>query len=119
MAVGKGSAYDLYLTRECNHAQIVRAPASPAVIDEFLNQQLDVAAGVKQQLQADAARLPGLRLLPGRFMVIEQAMGLQAGRGEAAEKFLRDYVEHAKASGRVARALQHHGVQGAIVAPPA
>ena len=119
VVVGKGSAYDLYLTREMRAATLLRAPTSPLVVDTFLAQNADVAAGVKQQLHADAARLPGLRLLPGRFMVIEQAMGLQAGRGEAAEKFLRDYVEHAKASGRVARALQHHGVQGAIVAPPA
>ena len=70
MAVGKGSAYDLYLTRECNHAQIVRAPASPAVIEAFLNQQLEVAADVKQRLRADAVRLPGSRLLPGRVMLI-------------------------------------------------
>lgn len=117
--VGKGSAYDLYLTREMKAATLLRAPTSPLVVDTFLAQNADVAAGVKQQLEADAARLPGLRLLPGRFMVIEQAMGVQAGRGEAAEKFLRDYVERAKASGRVAQALQRHGVQGATVAPAA
>ncbi len=117
VVVGKGSAYDLYLTRELKAAQLLRAPTSPLVVDTFLAQHADVAAGVKQQLQADAARLPGLRLLPGRFMVIEQAMGVQAGRGEAAEKFLRAYVERAKASGMVAQALQRHGVQGAIVAP--
>ena len=54
--VGKGSAYDLYLTRELKAAQLVRAPTSPAVVDEFLTQRADVAAGVKQQLEADAAR---------------------------------------------------------------
>lgn len=117
--VGQGSAYDLYLTRELRAAHLLRAPTSPLVVETFLAQNADVAAGVKQQLQADAARLPGLRLLPGRFMVIEQAMGVQAGRGEAAEKFLRDFVERAKASGMVAQALQRHGVQGAIVAPAA
>ena len=116
--VGKGSAYDLYLTREMKAATLLRAPTSPLVVDTFLAQNADVAAGVKQQLEADAARLPGLRLLPGRFMVIEQAMGVQAGRGDAAEKYLRDYVERAKASGLVAQALQRHGVRGAIVAPP-
>ncbi len=117
--VGKGSAYDLYLSRELKFARILRAPTSPAVVDAFLAQNADVAAGVKQQLQADAARLPGLRLLPSRFMVIEQAMGVQANRGEAAQQFLRDFVERAKARGHVAASLQRHGIQGAIVAPPA
>ena len=116
--VGKGSAYDLYLSRELKAAQILRAPTSPTVVDEFLAQNARVAAGVKQQLQMDAARLPGLRLLPGRFMVIEQAMGMQNNRGETAQQFLRDFVERAKASGRVAASLQQHGIQGAIVAPP-
>ena len=64
VAVGKGSAYDLYLTRELKAAEIVRAPTSPAVVDTFLEQKLDVAAGVRQQLEADAARHAGLRLLP-------------------------------------------------------
>jgi polar amino acid transport system substrate-binding protein len=79
--VGKGSAYDLYLTRELKRAAIVRANTSPAVVDEFIAQGVEVAAGVRQQLAADAARLPGLRLLPGRFMVIQQAMGLPRSRG--------------------------------------
>ena len=117
--VGRGSAYDLFLSRELRAAQILRAPTSPSVVDEFLAQRADVAAGVKQQLQADAARLGGLRLLPGRFMVIEQAMGLQAGRGAQAEALLRSFVEQAKSSGRVARALARHGVGGAVVAPGA
>ena len=115
--VGRGSAYDLYLTRALKAAQIVRAPTSPAVVERMLAENADVAAGVKQQLQADAARLSGLRLLPGRFMVIEQAMGLPAGRGDAAEQFLRAFVEQAKASGFVEAALKRHGIEGALVAP--
>ncbi len=117
--VGKGSAYDLFLSRELKAAKILRAPTSPAVVDSFIAENADVAAGVKQQLQADAARLPGLRLLPGRFMVIEQAMGVQANRGEAAQAVLRAFVERAKASGFVAASLQKHGIKGAIVAPAA
>ena len=117
--VGKGSVYDLYLTRELKVAQMLRAPTSPQVVDSFLRENADVAAGVKQQLQADAARLGGLRLLPGRFMVIEQAMGMPAGRGAVAEKLLRDFVERAKTSGLVAQSLARHGIQGALVAPAA
>lgn len=119
VVVGKGSAYDLYLTRELRHATIVRSPTSPTVVDTFVEQGADVAAGVKQQLEADAGRLGGLRLLPGRFMVIEQAMGLPKGRGAAAAEVLRRFVEEMKTSGFVGDALARHGIQGASVAPAA
>ena len=117
--VGRGSAYDLYLSRNLKAATLLRTPTSPTVVDSFLAQGAEVAAGVRQQLQADATRLGGLRLLPGRFMVIDQAMGVQAGRGAAAEAALRDFVEQAKRSGLVAQSLARHGISGAAVAPPA
>ncbi len=119
VTVGAGSAYDLYLTREIKHAQIVRALSSPAVVDTFIAQNLDVAAGVKQQLEADAKRIPGLRLLPGRFMEIRQAMGTPKSRGAAAANYLHAYVEEMKASGFVAESMKRHGIQGATVAGPA
>ena len=118
VTVGAGSAYDLFLTRHLKHAPIVRAPSSPAVVDVFMAQQLEVAAGVKQQLQADAQRLGGVRLLPGRFMVIHQAMGMPVQRSEPARQFLNDFVEDAKQSGWVAQAFVRHQIQGAAVAPP-
>jgi polar amino acid transport system substrate-binding protein len=117
VVVGNGSAYDLFLSRELQHAQIVRAPSSPAVVEHFLQTGADVAAGVKQQLEAEAVRLGGLRLLPGRFMVIRQAMGCPRGRGEAAAAELSKFVEEMKTSGFVAEALARHGIQGASVAP--
>lgn len=117
VVVGQGSAYDLYLSREIQHATLLRAPSSPAVVDYFLAQGADVAAGVKQQLQADAARLGGIRLLPDRFMVIQQAMGCPRSRGAEAAAALAAYVEDMKRSGFVADALARHGISGAAVAP--
>ena len=119
VVVGAGSAYDLFLSRTLKHAKIVRAPTSPAVTDMFIAQKLEVAAGVKQQLEADARRIPGLRLLDGRFMVINQAIGTPKGRGEAGVKYLRDFIEQMKASGFVAQALERHRVEGASVAAKA
>ena len=116
VVVGRGSAYDLYLTRELKAATLVRAPTSPAVTDMFLAQQLEVAAGVRQQLEADARRVDGVRLLPGRFMVIEQAMGVPKGR-LAAQAWLSGFIEEMKASGFVAASLHKHGIEGAGVAP--
>lgn len=116
VAVGNKSAYDLFLTRELKKAKIERAPTSPAVVDYFMANRLDVAAGVKQQLELDVKRVPGVRLLPGRFMVINQAMGMRLGR-EAGAKYLSAFVEDMKASGFVAEALRRHGIEGAAVAP--
>lgn len=117
VAVGKGSAYDLFLTRELKQAEIVRAPTSPTVVDVFVAQMLEVAAGVKQQLEADQQRFAGYRLLPGRFMVIQQAMGVPKSRGAEAAAYLAQFVEDMKANGFVANALHRHGIQGASVAP--
>jgi polar amino acid transport system substrate-binding protein len=118
VVVGKGSAYDLHLTRELHHATIVRAPTSPTVVDTFLECNAEVAAGVKQQLEADARRIGGLRLLPGRFMVIEQAMGVPKSRGPAAAGILGAFLEEMKACGLVAEALARHRIEGASVASP-
>lgn len=118
IAIGNGSVYDLYLTREVKAATLLRAPTSPTVVDFFVAQNLEVAAGVKQQLQADAKRLPGLRLLDGRFMLIQQAMGLPKGR-DASARYLTAFVEEMKASGFVVAALARNGIEGAAVAPRA
>lgn len=117
VAVCAGSAYDLFLSRELKHATIVRAPTAGATTDLFVAQQLDVLAGVRPQLEADARRIPGLRLLPGRFMAINQAMGTPRARAAGAA-YLRDFVEEMKASGFVAEAFVRNRIQGASVAPP-
>lgn len=117
VVVGKGSAYDLYLTRELQHAEIVRAPTSPTVVQTFLEQGAEVAAGVRQQLEADAAGNDQLRLLGERFMVIRQAMGVPKSRGERTAAFLASFIEEMKAAGVVAGALARHGIRGATVAP--
>ena len=117
VVVGGGSAYDLHLTRALQHATIVRAPTSQTVVQTFLDQHADVAAGVRQQLEADARRLGGVRLLDGRFMVIRQAMGIAKRRGDEAARWLGGFVEGVKGDGHVAAALARHGIDGASVAP--
>jgi polar amino acid transport system substrate-binding protein len=122
VVVGRNSAYDLYLTRALKEAQLVRVPTSATVVDTMLRDNLEVAAGVKQALENDAKRLndprkaPSVRLLPGRFMVINQAMASQRGK-EAGARYVREFIEEMKASGFVAKALERHK-QTATVAPP-
>jgi len=118
IVVGKGSAYDLYLTREIKNANILRAASSQAVVDDFMSGKGNVAAGVKQQLESDAKRYEGLRMLPGRFMAINQAIGTpkSKARSENIAAYLSDIIAELKQSGFVADALKRHNIQGAKVA---
>jgi polar amino acid transport system substrate-binding protein len=119
ISVGAGSAYDLFLTREIKQAEIVRLQGAPAALAALRSGQVDVAAGIRQLLEAEALREPGVRVLPGRFMVIQQAMGTPASRGAEAQALLAAFVEEMKASGFVADALGRHRIEGAVVAPAA
>jgi polar amino acid transport system substrate-binding protein len=118
IVVGKGSAYDLFLTREIKNAALLRAASSQAVIDDFMAGKGNVAAGVKQQLESDAKRYNGLRMLPGRFMVINQAIGIPKARPEYEKTtiYLSGIITDLKSSGFVADSMKRHGIQGAKVA---
>ena len=123
IAVGLGSAYDLYLTRTIEHARILRAKTGggTAMIEMFVGDHLDVAAGVRQQLDAYAKDHPDMRVMPGHFQEIAQAMGMPRVEGQkrdAGAKYLAAFVEEMKASGFVADALKRSG-QVAQVAPRA
>jgi polar amino acid transport system substrate-binding protein len=116
IAVGRGSAYDLFLTRALTRAALVRAETSAAALDLFLAGHLEVAAGVRQPLVAFARAHPGLRVMDGRFMSIEQAMGTPRGR-EAGARYLDAFVADAIAAGLVARALAASGQRDVTIAP--
>ena len=118
VAVGNKSAYDLYLTRTLKRAQLVRVPTSPAAIDVFLKDKLEAAAGVKQPLVQFAKTHSNVRVMDGRFMAIEQAVGTPRGR-EAGARYLRGFIEEMKASGFVAQGLERSGQGDATVAPKA
>jgi polar amino acid transport system substrate-binding protein len=117
VAVGAGSAYDLFLTRELQHAQIVRARTSPVVVETFMAQRLEVAAGVRQQLEADARRYDNLRILAEPFMVIRQAAGVARARGPAASRYLDQFIDELKTSGEIGALIARHGIAGVSVAP--
>jgi len=118
VAVAQGSAYDLYLTRALKHARLVRQPSGPEALEMFVKDRLEAAGGVRQPIVAFAQAHPGTRVIPGRFMAIEQAMGTVKGRA-AGVAYLRRFIEELKASGFVAQALKASGQADATVAPPA
>jgi len=116
IVVGAGSAYELYLSRNIKQAQLLKVPTSEAVVDQMLQGRFPAAAGVRQQLESDAKRVGGVRVLDGRFMVINQAMAMPRGRSAPAQAYLADFVERMKREGVVADGLQRHGIEGAQVA---
>ena len=118
IAVGRGSAYDLFLTRNLKNATLVRAATGGccAMIDLFREQKLDAVAGVRQPLVEYAKSHPDVRVMDGRFQEIRQAMGTPKGR-PAAATYLRGFIEEMKASGFVADALKRSNQLDAQVAP--
>lgn len=118
IAVAARSAYDLYLTRNIQHAELLRVAGLNASYDLFVNDKLDALAGLRPRLMSDVEKLPGARLLDGQFTAVQQAIGTPRERGAAAA-FLRDFVEEAKASGLVGQFIERHQVKGLSVAPPA
>lgn len=119
IAVGKGAAYDLFLTRALRHSELVRADTSAGAVDLFAGDtSLDAAAGVRQPLEDYAAVNPGFRVIPGRFTAIEQAMGTPKGR-YAGHAYLTAFVEEMKATGFIAEGLARSGQRDAAVAAAA
>jgi polar amino acid transport system substrate-binding protein len=118
IAVASKSAYELYLSRTLKNAQLVRVPGVDAAYDVFLSQKLDALAGLRPVLLTQSEKLPGSRVLEGRFSTVQQAIGTPKAR-EAAAKYLREFAEDVKASGFVARSIEKNAVRGLAVAPAA
>lgn len=118
IAASGRSAYGLWLDRNIRRAELVRADTGAAAVERFVRDRLDALAGLRPGLLAEADRLPGARILDGKFTSIQQAIGT-AKKNAAGAAFLRDFVEEAKASGLVARLIERHKVRGLSVAPQA
>jgi polar amino acid transport system substrate-binding protein len=117
IAVGRGAAYDLFLSRALKHAELVRADTSEDAVRLFVEAGLDAAAGVKQPLVKFARNNNGYRVIEEAFTAIEQAMGTPRGR-PVGRRYLQSFVEEMKSSGFVADALTRSGQYDAGVAPP-
>ena len=118
IAVAARSAYDLWLERNIRHATLVRSDTIGGAAKLFVEEGLEALAGLRPGLIGDLERLPGTRILEGRFMAVQQAVGTQRAN-IAATTFLSAFVEEAKASGLVASLIERHKVSGRLtVAPP-
>lgn len=118
IAIAAKSAYDLYLTRTLQRAQLERTDGADAAFARLVGDKLDAMAGLRPALVGYAEKLPGSRVLDGSFTTIQQAIGTPKGR-DAGAAYLRAFVEEIKASGFVAQAIEKNGVRGLSVAPEA
>jgi polar amino acid transport system substrate-binding protein len=119
ISVAAGTAYGLWLDRNAERATLVRSESPARAEERFAADHLDALAGLMEALQASQSCLKGARILPGRFMSVQQAVGTQKEKS-AGVAFLRSFVEEAKASGLIARLIERHGMTGRLtVAPPA
>ena len=119
IAVYGRAAYGLWLKDNIRHAELVETDGMDASFDLFVEQKLDALAGLRPRLIKDVERLPGARMLDGKFSAVQQAIGTKPDRKTGAA-FLSSFVEEAKASGFVAGLISKHGVEGRLmVAPPA
>jgi polar amino acid transport system substrate-binding protein len=115
IAVANRAAYHLWLERNIKHATLVTGDSIDGSYQVFLKDKLEVLAGLKPKLMEDLAKLPGARILDGRFMSVQQAIGTPKGRPEGAA-YLRAFAEDVKASGLVAQLIARHGIKGLTVA---
>ena len=118
ISVSNRSAYDLYLSRALKHAELVRSDGLDASFDRFVADKLEALAGLRPRLILDVGRVPGARILDGRFTAVQQAIGTPKGRPAGAQ-YLREFVAEVKASGFVAELIERHGARGLSVAPKA
>ena len=108
--------YELFLTRALTRAELVRAPNADAAFELLASGKVDALAGLRQALIGLVDKLPGARMLDGQFMKVPQAIGVPRAR-DAGLAYLRGFVEDAKASGLVGRAIERTGARGVSVAP--
>jgi polar amino acid transport system substrate-binding protein len=118
IAASARANYELYLSRTLQRARLIQAPGGDAAFGLLVRGEVDALAGLRQALIGLAEKLPGSRTLEGRFMGVQQSIGVPKGR-DAGLAYLRGFVEDAKASGLVARAIEKTGARGVSVAPKA
>ncbi len=117
IAVSARSAYELWLSDNIEHAELVMAQGLDASFDTFVEQKLEALAGLRPRLVDDVKKRPGARILAGSFTAVQQAIGTKPDR-KAGAAFLGEFVEEAKASGLVAGLIEKHRVTGRLTVAP-
>ena len=114
IATAARAAYTLFLQRTLRHAALVEAEGLPGAFDRFVEMKLDALAGLKPNLIADAGKIPGARVLDGRFTAVQQSIGVPRPRTSAAA-YLAAFVKEMTASGLLRDLIARHRVEGLTI----
>lgn len=116
VAVSKGSAYDLYLSRSLRAAELLHVNGTPAALEKLRAGQADAVAGLRAMLADTAATDRAYRVVDGAFTSAQQSVGTLRGN-EAAAAYVAAFVNDMKRSGRIASILAEQKARGLVVAP--
>ena len=116
IAVPERSAPDLFLSRTLKAAEIIRVPGgADAAIEVLRSERADAYAENAHMLSLYSDRLPGSRVLRGRYTVIQHAIATRKGKTAAAE-FVKQFVEQSKRDGTIRDAIAQAGLRRTDVA---
>ncbi len=118
VAAVRGAATSMTLQRTLKNASVALAENENAAFALMKDGQADGYAQNRFMLRARAATLPGARLLDDSFAGLHLAFALPKNR-PAASAYVTQWLEAAKASGTVQRAIDDAGLASEVrVAPP-
>ena len=117
IAVTSKSVEEIVLSRSLKRAELRSVDTISAGFDLLRAKNADLSAAPRPALLPLSSRLPGSRVLTDRFHAAFGAMAVPKGQ-TARLAYIAEFVEEAKASGLVQRAIEGANVRGVQVAPP-
>jgi polar amino acid transport system substrate-binding protein len=114
IAVPRGDASDLMLSKALKRAELVRADSIAAALDLLRNGQVGAFAMTRMVLMGLVAQAPGSQLLQDGFAAF--SYGAAVPNGNAAHlAYLNDFIDDAKASGLVRETIERAGLKGVTI----
>ena len=117
IATAEKAGYDLYLTRTLHNASMVRGKGSKGAFDRFAAGEADALAGLEPMLADYRDKMPGSRLLEGRFMTVNHGFAIPRER-PAGAKYMTAFAKEMLASGLLARSIERHAIRGLLPVKP-
>ena len=111
IAVVRNHAMEFALKGKLNNAERVLAETPDAAFGLLHNRDADVLAGIRPGLLKYASLMPGSRVLEGSYGANVLALAVAKGQHELLS-YLSDFVEHARTTGLVHRAIESSGLKG-------
>jgi polar amino acid transport system substrate-binding protein len=114
VGVTKASSSDAALSKDLTSAEVVRAATIADALDMLKAGRLDAFATNKATLLEMTEKLPGSKVLDGRWGVERYAIGIPKGR-EQGLAFVTKFTEATKSEGLVKAAVERAGLRGAVI----